>query len=146
MNEEQIADTMRSFVKDMASGNVEKTLAYFTDNAVYTNPYGTSTGRSAIKEELGGMSRNMKDMKVVETGNGVIVSGQRAFYEHVISGTYRGKKFEMLAMCAYEFNGDKIQNLRSVYDRLLVAQETVSGWPAKSMVDTVVRQSEKAMK
>ncbi len=42
----------------------------------------------------------MKDMKVTETGNGIIVQGDKAFFEHVLSGTYQGKKFEFLAMCA----------------------------------------------
>jgi hypothetical protein len=74
------------------------------------------------------------------------VQGDKAFFEHVISGTFQGKKYEMLAMCAYEFSGDKIKNARSVYDRLLTAQQCVKGWPAKPIVNMVVKQSEKAMK
>jgi hypothetical protein len=52
----------------------------------------------------------------------------------------------MLAMCAYEFSGDKIKGMRSVYDRLLTARQTVKGWPATPIVNMVVRQSEKAVK
>ena len=146
MPEEKIAGIMREFVRSMAAGDVTKTLNYLTDDPVYTTPYGTSKGKEAIKQLLTAMSKNMKDMKVTETGNGIIVQGDKAFFEHVLSGTLQGKKFEMLAMCAYEFSGDKIKNMRSVYDRLLTAQQVVKGWPAKPIVNMVVKQSEKAMK
>jgi ketosteroid isomerase-like protein len=146
MPEEKIAGIMREFVKAMAAGEVDKTLAYFTDDAVSTNPYGTFKGKEAIKRNLTAMSTNMKDMKVTETGNGIITQGDKAFFEHVLSGTYQGKKFEMLALCAYEFSGDKIKNVRSVYDRLLTAKQVVTGWPAKPIVNMVVKQMEKAMK
>lgn len=143
---EEKAGIMREFVKAMAAGDVEKTLAYFSEDAVSADPYGTYKGKEAIKRNLTAMSTNMKDMKVTETGNGIILQGDKAFFEHVLSGTFQGKKFEMLAICAYEFSGDKIKNVRSVYDRLLVAQQVVKGWPAKPMVNMVVKQSEKAMK
>ena len=146
MPEEKIAGIMREFVKAMAAGEVEKTLAYFTDDAVLTSPSGTYKGKEAIKSNLTAMSRNMKDMKVTEAGNGVIVQGDKAFFEHVISGTYQGRKFEFLAMCAYEFSGEKIKNVRQVSDRLLVAQQAAKGWPAKWLVNMIVRQSDKAMK
>ena len=146
MPEEKIAGIMREFVKAMAAGEVEKNLSYLTDDAVVIDPYGTYKGKEAIKSQLAAMSRNMKDMKITETGNGIIAQGNKAFFEHVISGTFQGKKFEMLAMCAYEFSGDKIKGVRTVYDRLLVAKQVVTGWPAKPIVNMVVKQSEKGMK
>jgi len=146
MPEEKIAGIMREFVKAMAAGDVEKTIAYFTDDAVVTNPYGTYKGKDAIKGHMAAMFRNLKDMKFVETGNGIIVQGDKAFFEHVLSGLYQGQKFEMLAICAYEFSGDKIKNVRSVYDRLLTAQQTAKGWPAKPLVNMIVRRADKAMK
>jgi ketosteroid isomerase-like protein len=146
MPEEQMAGIMREFVKAMAAGEVDKTLSFFADDGVSVTPYGTYQGKDAIRRNLTAMAANMKDMKVTETGNGIITQGNKAFFEHILSGTYQGKKFEMLAMCAYEFFGDKIKNVRSVYDRLLTAQQVVSGWPARPLVNMVVRQSEKAMK
>ena len=146
MPEEKIAGIMREFAKAMEAGDVEKTLTFFTDDAVSIIPYGTYKGKESIKSYLTAMSNNMKDIKVVETGNGIVTEGNKAFFEHVISGMYQGNKFEMLAICAYEFSGDKIKGLRTVYDRLLVAQQAVKGWPAKPLVNMVVKQSEKAMK
>jgi uncharacterized protein (TIGR02246 family) len=146
MSEEQNAGTMREYVKAMAAGDPEKAISYLTDDAVWVTPYGPYKGKEAIKQAVAAMARNMKDMKVTETGNGIMTQGDKAFFEHVWSGTYQGKKFEFLAMCAYEFSGDKIKNMRSTYDRLLVAKQCVKGWPATPIVNMVVRQSEKAMK
>jgi len=146
MPEEKIAGIMREFVKAMAAGDAEKTISYLTEDAVSVTPYGTYKGKEAIKQNVVAMSRNMKDMKITEAGNGIIVQGDKAFFEHVLSGLYQGQKFEMLAMCAYEFSGDKIKNVRSVYDRLLTAQQTAKGWPAKPLVNMIVRRADKAMK
>jgi uncharacterized protein (TIGR02246 family) len=146
MPEEKIAGIMREFAKTWAVGDVEKMIAFFSEDAVNTYPHGTFKGKEAIRRNFTAMTNNMKDIKVVETGNGIIAQGDKAFFEHIISGTYQGQKFEFLALCAYEFSGDKIKNMRTVYDRLLVAQQSAKGWPAKSIVNMVVKQSEKAMK
>ena len=146
MLEEKIAGIMREVVKAIVAGNVEKTIAYFSDDAVLTDPYGTYKGKDAIKGHMVAMFRNLKDMKYVETGNGIVAQGDKAFFEHIISGTFQGKKWEMLSMCAYEFSGDKIKGIREVYDRLLIAQQVAKGWPATPIVNMVVRQSEKAVK
>jgi uncharacterized protein (TIGR02246 family) len=146
MPEEKIAGIMREFAKTWGAGDAEKMIVYFTDDAVAINPYGTFKGKEAIKGNFAAMFNNMKDIKVTETGNGIIVHGDKAFFEHVISGIFQGKKYEMLAMCAYEFSGEKIKSMRTVYDRLLIAQQVVTGWPAKPIVNMVVKQTEKAVK
>jgi ketosteroid isomerase-like protein len=142
----ELASIMREFVKAMAAGDAEKTVSYLTEDAVSVTPYSAYKGKEAIKQNVLAMARNMKDMKVTEAGNGVMVQGDKGFFEHVLSGTFQGKKFEMLAMCAYEFSGDKIKNVRSVYDRLLTAKQVVKGWPATPIVNMVVKQTEKAVK
>jgi hypothetical protein len=142
---EDKASIMREFAKSLEDGDVEKSISFFTDDAIYETPYGPYRGKEAIRQMLTAMSRNMKNVKVTESGNGIILQGDKAFFEHVLSGIYLGKKYEMLGMCAYEFSGDKFKALRTVFDRLLTAQQCVSGWPAKSIVNMVVKQSEKAM-
>jgi len=146
MSEEQIAGIMREYVKAMADGDVEKCLACCTEDTVVDNPYGTYKGKNEVKLSLEAMARNMKNMKVTETGNGIIVNGDKAFFEHVITGMYEGQNFEFLAMCAYEFNGDKIAKVRSVWDKLRIAQQVAKGWPARPMVNMIVKQTDKAMK
>ena len=146
MSEEQIAGIMREFARSLESGDVAKSLSLLTDDAVYDTPYGLYKGKDAIKQLLTAMSKNMKDMKITESGNGIIAQGDKAFFEHMLSGMYQGKKYEMLGICAYDFSGDKIKGMRTVYDRLLTAQQVVKGWPATSIVNMVVKQSEKAVK
>lgn len=146
MPDEEIAGIMREFIQVMAAGDTEKTLSYFTEDVVVTNPFGTFKGKDEVKRNLEAMSRTMKDMKVTEAGNGIIVQGDKSFFEHVITGTMEGKRFEFLAMCAYEFSGDKIKAVRTIYDRLLAAQQVVTGWPAKPLLNMIVKQTEKGMK
>jgi uncharacterized protein (TIGR02246 family) len=145
MAEDKIAGIMREYVKLMADGDVEKCLTYYTEDAVVTNPYGTFRGKEAIRNTLAAMAKNMKNMKVTETGNGIITQGDKTFFEHIITGTYQGKRFEFLAMCAYEFEGDKIKNVRTVFDRLLIAQQAAPGWFARSMVNIIVKETNKAV-
>jgi uncharacterized protein (TIGR02246 family) len=146
MSEEKITGILREFAKAMAAQDVEKTLAFYTEDAVVVDPYGTYKGKEAFRRSLTAMANNIKDTKMTEAGNGIIVQGDKAFFEHVVSGTFKGKKCEMMGIGAYEFSGDKIKGARTVYDRLLIAQQWASGWPAKPLVNMVVRQSEKAVK
>jgi len=142
---EDKASIMREFAKSLEDGDVEKSVSLFTDDAVYDTPYGPYKGKEAIRQMLAAMSRNMKGMKVTESGNGIIVQGDKAFFEHMLSGTFQGKKYEMLGICAYEFSGDKIKAMRTVFDRLLTAQQAAP-WFARPMVNMIVGQSEKAVK
>ena len=145
MPEEKNAGILREFFKPEVASDVEKTLSYYTEDATMTNPYGTFKGKDAIKRLMTTTYQNMKDITFTETGNGIIVQGNKAFVEQVTSATFQGKKCEFLTMCAYEFSGDKIKAIRNVYDRLLIAQQ-VAPWFAKPIVNMIVKQSEKAMK
>jgi uncharacterized protein (TIGR02246 family) len=145
MPEEKIPAIMREFVKTMSDGDVEKSLAYFTEDGVWVTPNGTARGKDELRRYLAGMYDQMKDMKVKECGNGIIVQGNKAFFEHVIAGTMQGKRAEGLAMCAYEFEGDKIKETRTTWDRLSMAQQVVSGLP-KMMVNMIVKQAEKGLR
>ena len=145
MPEEKIPSIMREFVKTMSDGDVEKTLAYFTEDGVWVTPNGTARGKDELRRYLAGMYDQMKDMKVKECGNGIIVQGNKAFFEHIIAGTMQGKRAEGLAMCAYEFEGDKIKETRTTWDRLSMAQQVVSGLP-KMMVNMMVKQAEKGLR
>ena len=144
MAEEKIPGIMRDFVKTLGEGDVEKTLSYFTEDGVWVNPNGTFRGKDELRRCLTVMSQNIQDMTVTECGNGIIVEGNKAFFEHVIAGTMEGKRAEVLAMCAYEFSGDKIKETRTVWDRLLMAQQAATGL-GKWMVNLIVKQAEKGL-
>jgi len=146
MSDEKIAGIMRDFVKTLGKADVEKTLSFLTDDAVWVNPDGTFRGKEELKRYLKVFAESMQDVTVTETGNGIIVLGNKAFFEHVITGTMMGKRFEGLAICAYEFSDDKIKQVRTVYDRLLVAKQVAKGWPAKWLVNMIMKQAEKGLR
>ena len=145
MPEEKIPSIMREFVKTMSDGDVEKSLAYFTEDGVWVTPNGTARGKDELRRYLTVMYDQMRDIKVKECGIGIIAQGNKAFFEHVIAGTMQGKRAEVLAMCAYEFEGDKIKETRTTWDRLSMAQQVVSGLP-KMMVNMMVKQAEKGLR
>ena len=136
---------MRDFVKAMVEGDAEKTYSFFAEDAEYTCPMGTFKGEREIKRYVSAQSASMQNIKVTESGNGIIVDGNKAFFEHVISGTYQGKGVEVLAMCAYEFNDDKIQKVRSTFDRLLMAKQAAPGWFSKKIVNSIINKMEEGL-
>ena len=143
MTNEEIANIMRDFAQAMAKGDVEKTLSFFTEDAVWVDPNGTFKGKDELRRSFSGLAESMQNMTVTETGNGIIVEGNKAFFEHVIAATVQGKRAEVLAMCAYEFSDGKIKEVRGVFDRLSLAQQTVKGWLPKMLVNFIVKQAEK---
>ena len=145
MAEEKTPSLVREFLKTMGDGDVEKSMAYFTDDAVWMCPQGTFRGKNEIRRYMAATYDQMKDMKVKECGNGLIAQGNKALIEHEISGIMAGKKASVLAFCAYEFEGDKIKEVRSAFDRLSMAQQVASGLP-KMMVNMIVKQTEKGMR
>jgi uncharacterized protein (TIGR02246 family) len=143
MAKEELANIMRDVVQAMAKGDKEKTLSFFTEDAVWTCPMGTFKGKSELGRYFSAQFESMEDMTVTETGNGIIVSGDKAFFEHVIGGTMQGRRAEVLAMCAYEFSGGKIKAVRSTFDRLAMAQQVAKGWLPKMLVNMIVKQTER---
>jgi ketosteroid isomerase-like protein len=146
MPEEKIPAIMREFVGTMSDGDVEKSLAYFAEDGAWVNPNGTAKGKAELRRYIAWMYDQMKDVKVKECGNGIIAQGNKAFFEHEISATVQGKRASVLAFCAYEFEGDKIKNVRTAFDRLGMAQQTVGGWLPKMMVNMMVKQAEKGLR
>ena len=143
---EDKATIIREYEKAKADMDLEKAFSYLTDDVVLVTPNGTYKNKEAIKNFLITMAKDMKDTKVTETGNGIIVQGDKAFFERVISGTFQGQKYIVPTMGAYEFSGNKIKAVRDIGDRLLVAQQAAKGWLPKTMVNMIVRQMEKANK
>lgn len=146
MPEEKIPAIMREFVKTMSGGDVEKSLVYFTEDGVWVTPNGTARGKDELRRYLAWMYGQIKDIKVKECGNGIIAQGNKAFFEHEMTGTMEGKRATILAMCAYEFEGDKIKETRTTYDRLSMAQQAVKGGLPKMMVNMIVKQAEKGLR
>ena len=48
-------------------------------------------------------------------------------------------------MCAYEFSNDKIREVKTVFDRLLIAKQAAKGWLPETLVNLIVKQAEKGL-
>ena len=143
MTDEKIASIMRDLIKTLETGDVEKALSFFAEDGVWVTPNGTFKGKEELRRYLTYSAQSMRDVTVTETGNKIIAQGNKAFYEHVIAATIEGNRAEGLAMCAYEFTNDKVQEVRTVYDRLLMAKQAAKGWLAKNIVNSIVKRAEK---
>jgi predicted ester cyclase len=146
MSDEKIVGIVRNFISSMEKKDLETTLSFLTEDAIWVAPDGTFKGRENIRRYLKWEFDIVQDEKVTESGNGIIVQGNKSFFEHVISSTVEGKKNEFLAMCAYEFSDDKIKNVRTVYDRLSIAKQLAKGWLAKWVVNSVISPFEKGLR
>ena len=145
MTEEQIKKTMRDFVKALVEKDVDKALSFCTEDAIWSTPNGTFKGKEELRRYIEWTNRNVMDQKAVETGIKVVAQDNIGIYEHIIGGVVDGMKWETLALCVYEFKDDKVDNMRTVYDRLAVAKQAAKGYFAKYAVNGVVNAVEKGL-
>ena len=146
MSEEQIKSTMRKFRTALESRDVEKILAFFTDDAEWQSPEGTFKGKEQLRHYITWNKQTTPDLKVTESGVKIVAEGDIGLYEHVLSGTVEGSKWSTLALCIYEFAGVKIKGIRSVYDRLAIAQQASKGTMAKMAVKGILKKMEKGLR
>jgi hypothetical protein len=145
MTEEQMKAAIRGFLQSSMAGDVTKALSFLADDVVYVVPEGTFKGTAEMKRYMAWNNQMVKDGKATETGIGIIIHGNIGVIEHNLSGTIKGIKGEILAVCIYEFKDDKIQSIKGFYDRLGMAKQGAKGWLAKWMVNTIVSQAEKGL-
>jgi uncharacterized protein (TIGR02246 family) len=143
--EDKMKSLMRAFIKAQEEGDVEKTLSFFTEDAEYVNPMGTFKGQGELRHYFAHTAQTIPDLKITPAGIDIVVDGNKAAYEHVIAGTYKGKPCQWLALCAYEFRGEKIQSLRTIFDRLSVVEQAASGWLQQTLVGAIASQTTKGL-
>jgi ketosteroid isomerase-like protein len=145
MSDKEKVEMLREFVKALEKFDLEKANSFCSDDFIWVLPMKTVKGKEALREIFNWLKETVKDYKIAETGNGVLVQGDLAFYEHTMSGVMQGEKVSYLAMCAYEFKGDKIKECRTVFDRLSIAEQASSKWLPKKFVNTIVNQMQKGL-
>ncbi len=139
------AELMRDFVSSIESNDFDKASALCTDDLTWETSMGTFEGKEGLKRYFDWIADTVEDYKVTETGAGIIEQGDKALFEHEMSGVMQGEKVSFLAMCVYEFSGEKISKLRTVFDRLAIAEQASSQWLPKKIVNTVVNQLQKGL-
>jgi ketosteroid isomerase-like protein len=146
MSDEQIKVAIRGFLKSMIEGDVPKSLSYLAQDVVWVAPQGTFKGSTEAQKYLTWMKQVAKDYKITENGIGILVQGNIAAIEHNIAATTDNMKWEIPALCVYEFKNEKIQNIRSFYDRLAQASQVVKGVIPKMAVNSVVKATVKGLR
>ncbi len=142
---EKLKSLMRGFLEALEEADVDKALSFLTDDVTYVTPVGTFEGQEAVRRYFAWMTETMPDLEIVPTGIDIVTAGDRAAYEHILKGTIRGEKAEWLAMCAYEFSGEKIRALRTVFDRLDIVEQTAKGWLSEQLVAQIVKQTKRGL-
>jgi ketosteroid isomerase-like protein len=146
MTEQEIKDTINGFFKAWMAGDTKQALSFFTDDAVFIVPRGTFKGTAKIEKYLTWVNKGTRDYNVTKTGIGIITQENIAVDEHRLSGISNGVKWEVPAVCIYEFKNGKIANMRGFYDLLSQVQQSTKGMFVKWMVNTVINVSKRGLK
>ncbi len=145
MNDQQIKNTIRDFLKAWTAGDISKAVSFFTENSCWENPQGTFKGIAQIEKYLIWVIKSNKDYKVTENGIGIIAQEDAAVIEHELSGIYDGEKWSSPAVCVWEFKDDKIANLRTYVDTLSQAQQLAKGPVEKLAVNSLIKATREGL-
>jgi len=137
MPDEGIKKTIRGFLQALLDEDADKVLQYVTDNVIWSSPDSTLNGKAGLKKYVEWLREANPEVGIKESGLGIIVDGDKAFTEQILSGVHNGKKWETLALCVYEFRGEKIKAIRTVYDRLFIARQVSRGLIVKKAMKKV---------
>ncbi len=120
-------ELMRNCLKAMQEGKKEEAADFFTEDGVWVTPFGKFSGKEQIKNFLAWQNSIMK-WTARGAGNDIIVSENKAFYEHQINANVDGQTVELAAICAWEFDdNDKVKEVRTVYDRFSTLEQAATG-------------------
>ncbi len=135
----KIEDLMRACLKTMEEGKNHEAADFFTNDGVWITPFGKFVGKEEIIKFLNWQNGQMS-YTAEGAGNDIIVSDQKAFFEHHIKANVQGKSVELSAMCAWEFDdNDKVKEVRTVYDRFSTLEQAATGI-GKFIVGLIAKQ------
>jgi limonene-1,2-epoxide hydrolase len=146
MAAEQVTAIMRKFRTALESRDVDKIMSFFDNDGEWHAPEGSFKGKEQVKRYVVWNAKTTPDLKITETGVKILSEKDAGVYEHVLSGTVDGAKWETLGLCIYEFAGDKIKSIRTVYDRLSIAKQVSKGTMAKMAVNGVLKRMEQGLR
>ena len=135
----KIEDLMRGCLKAMEEGRDVEAADFFADDGVWVTPFGNFVGKEQIKKFLNWQKGQMT-FSVEKAGNDIIVSEKKAFFEHQVKASVKGKLVDLPAMCAWEFDdNDKVKEVRTIYDRFSTLEQAATGI-GKWMVGLIAKQ------
>lgn len=143
---ERTESIIRNFVGALEKGDLDGALSFFTEDATWYTAPGTFRGKDEIKKYATWLIQTVSNMKFTDDGVGILVQGNKALYQHILTGTFEGITFKVPAVCTYEFDGEKCKNHWTINDRLLIAKQVVKGPIAKMAVSAIINRTEKGLR
>ncbi len=145
MSDERYASAIHELAGAIEAGDLGKMLSLFTDDITIINPFGNFEGKAEAERFLSWNLKNVKVEKISEEGIGILVEGDKAFYDHKVVCQLDDTPVEFLVMSSYEFSNGKFKLWRQVYDRLAIAEQTAKGFLPKKMIGAVVQVARKGL-
>jgi ketosteroid isomerase-like protein len=146
MSEMNIETLIRNFLDAYLKLDVDGTLSFFAENAVWQVPEGVFKGKEAKRYLTWAFKRN-RQIKFRDAGIGLVVRGNKAVYEYVMEVvTFEGMKYETPGVCIYEIGDGKIKQHTVLYDRLSVAKQVAKGAVSKRVINSVLNTMEKGLR
>ena len=140
MSKEELIKLMLNFREAFNNKELEKLLSYLAEDADWIHPFGEFRGKEAIRKFLKWGFKMSPDQKIVPSGADIMAEEDKAIAEHLLEGSHEGMKYQVLGYCTYEAKRDKIQHLRTAYDRLSQAKQLAKGKIAQTAVNSVIKQ------
>ncbi len=105
-------NVVRDFSNAYVNQDVEKTLAFLTEDVTWVAPEGTFEGKDEVRRLLTWIPHSFwwRKLKFTEAGLGILVKENKAVYEYVIEEIGEtGVRYQVAAVSIFEFGGEKIQ-------------------------------------
>ena len=145
MDEKKIENTARNLVDSMEKKDIEKSLSYFTEDAVYHTPVGIFKGKDEIRRYFAWMAESFSELKFTDEGVGIIIKDNIAAHQSTYSAKDEIPRFPLRHICTAEFKGDKIKNHWTLTDRLSLAEQATKNPITRKVVNSIIAQSEKGL-
>ena len=144
--EKKLESIIRDFEEAYTKRDVEKMMTFFTEDAVWVAPEGVFSGKNEVRRYLTWYAPEDFKMRLIETGIGVAVKGNRAVFQYTLEATSKdGVKCETPGVSVYEFSGEKIRRKTAVFDRLSIANQAAKGGLDKWVMGIVLGRMEKGL-
>ena len=145
-HDELTVTVINGFLRAIMEGDAAQAVLFLTEDAIWATPHGAFRGTSEIKRYLTWMGRTATDLRIAETGMGILEQGKICVIEHNLSGITNGLNWEIPAVCIYEFGDGKVKNIRTFFDRLSLYRQAPSGVLARKALNAIVNMAEKELR
>jgi|GEM_PF-6684794 len=147
LTDAKVEDIVRNFVLAIVDQDVEKGLSYLAADAQLFAPEGAFEGKEDVGQYLNWLIDRESKVEVVddEEGVGVITEGERASYECLIRGLFKGVE-DIAANFVFQLREDgKIKRIRVIYDRVGVIDDMAHGWLGRRVIGSIIRELEEGL-